>query len=349
MKIGLAMFPTDYAIAPAELGRLAEDHGFECLLFPEHTHIPASRRSPYPGGGELPPEYSHTHDPFVGLAFAAAATKKLLVGTGICLIPERDPIVTAKCVASLDQLSGGRFIFGIGGGWNVEEMENHGARYETRFQLMRERILAMKALWTQEEASFHGEYVNFDPVWSWPKPAQRPHPPILLGGESDYTLRRIVEYCDGAISTRRRTALGQIAATSAAKEPPTVLAAKSAPSSPAFCSKWRTASTQSRWLSSTLCPRSPPGNPGNDGTTTVRSPARASRNGTHRGNPPKPARKPSLGPSPFFHTRQEKPLTSTDSVSNSLTTASQSLAAAICPSPPHRGGEGGVRAEGVGG
>jgi probable F420-dependent oxidoreductase len=169
------------------------------LYVPEHTHIPTSRRSPFPGGGELPKKYSHTHDPFVGLSFAAAATKKLLVGTGICLIPERDPIVTAKCVASLDQLSGGRFIFGIGGGWNVEEMENHGARYETRFKLMRERILAMKALWTEEEASFHGEFVNFDPVWSWPKPAQRPHPPILLGGESDYTLRRIVEYCDGWI------------------------------------------------------------------------------------------------------------------------------------------------------
>jgi probable F420-dependent oxidoreductase len=147
----------------------------------------------------LPRKYSQTHDPFVGLSFAAAATKKLLVGTGICLIPERDPIVTAKCVASLDQLSGGRFIFGIGGGWNVEEMENHGARYETRFKLMRERILAMKALWSEEEASFRGEFVNFDPVWSWPKPAQRPHPPILLGGESDYTLRRIVEYCDGWI------------------------------------------------------------------------------------------------------------------------------------------------------
>ena len=135
----------------------------------------------------------------MGLSFAAAATKKLLLGTGICLIPERDPIVTAKCVASLDQLSGGRFIFGIGGGWNVEEMENHGARYSTRFKLMRERILAMKALWAQEEASFHGEFVNFDPVWSWPKPSQRPNPPILLGGETDYTLKRIVEYCDGWI------------------------------------------------------------------------------------------------------------------------------------------------------
>ncbi|HMD63808.1 MAG TPA: LLM class F420-dependent oxidoreductase [Stellaceae bacterium] len=199
MRVGVFYFPADYGINIAELARALEERGFASLYVPEHTHIPTSRRSPFPGGGELPKKYSHTHDPFVGLSFAAAATKKLLVGTGICLIPERDPIVTAKCVASLDQLSGGRFIFGVGGGWNVEEMENHGARYETRFKLMRERILAMKALWTQEEASFHGEFVNFDPVWSWPKPAQRPHPPILLGGESDYTLRRIIEYCDGWI------------------------------------------------------------------------------------------------------------------------------------------------------
>ena len=199
MRVGVFYFPTDYGINIAELARALEERGFGSLYVPEHTHIPISRRSPFPGGGELPKKYSHTHDPFVGLSFAAAATKKLLVGTGICLIPERDPIITAKCVASLDQLSGGRFIFGIGGGWNVEEMEDHGARYQTRFKLMRERILAMKALWTQEEASFHGEFVNFDPVCSWPKPTQRPHPPILLGGESDYTLRRIVEYCDGWI------------------------------------------------------------------------------------------------------------------------------------------------------
>jgi probable F420-dependent oxidoreductase len=192
-------FNPDYGIDIGELAAALEERGFASLYVPEHTHIPTSRRSPFRGGGELPKMYSHTHDPFVGLAFAAAATKKLLLGTGICLIPERDPIVTAKCVASLDQLSGGRFIFGIGGGWNVEEMENHGARYNTRFKLMRERILAMQALWTQEEASFHGEFVNFDPVWSYPKPAQKPHPPILLGGESDYTLRRIVEYCDGWI------------------------------------------------------------------------------------------------------------------------------------------------------
>src|SRR5579863_4545798 len=197
MHVGLYYFPTDYGIDIRELARAAEERGFDSLLLPEHTHIPKSRRTPYPGGGELPTAYSHTHDPFVALSFAAAATTKILLGTGICLIPQRDPIVTAKCVASLDQLSNGRFLFGIGGGWNVDEMENHGARYQTRFKLMRERILAMKALWTEEEAAFHGEMVNFDPVWSYPKPAQKPHPPILLGGESDHTLRRVAEFCDG--------------------------------------------------------------------------------------------------------------------------------------------------------
>jgi probable F420-dependent oxidoreductase len=201
MRVGIFYFNPDYGIDISELARELEERGFASLYVPEHTHIPISRRTPFPRGGDIhrTESYAHIHDPFVALSFAAAKTTKLLVGTGVCLIPERDPIVTAKCVASLDQLSAGRFIFGIGGGWNVEEMENHGARYDTRFKLMRERILAMKALWTQEEASFHGEFVNFDPVWSWPKPAQRPHPPILLGGESDYTLRRIVEYCDGWI------------------------------------------------------------------------------------------------------------------------------------------------------
>jgi probable F420-dependent oxidoreductase len=203
MRVGVFYFPTDYGIDIRELARAAEERGFESLLLPEHTHIPTSRRTPYPGGGELPKAYSHTHDPFVALSFAAAATRKILLGTGICLIPQRDPIVTAKSVASLDQLSNGRFIFGIGGGWNVDEMENHGARYETRFKLMRERILAMKALWTQEEAAFHGEMVNFDSVWLYPKPAQRPHPPILLGGSSEHTLKRVVEFCDGWLPIAR--------------------------------------------------------------------------------------------------------------------------------------------------
>jgi probable F420-dependent oxidoreductase len=197
MEIGVFYFPVDYGINIAELAAALEERGFESLFVPEHTHIPVSRKSPFPSGGEMPRRYAHTHDPFVALSFAAAATRKLLLGTGICLIPERDPIVTAKCVASLDQLSGGRVVFGIGGGWNVEEMENHGARYSTRFKLMGERILAMKALWTMDEAEYHGEMVDFDPVWSYPKPAQRPHPPILLGGETDYTLKRVVDYCDG--------------------------------------------------------------------------------------------------------------------------------------------------------
>jgi probable F420-dependent oxidoreductase len=197
MRVGVFYFPTDYGIDIAELARALEARGFDSLFVPEHTHIPVSRRTPFPGGGELPKRYSHTHDPFVALAFAAAATKKLLIGTGVCLVPQHDPIVTAKTIASLDLLSGGRFVFGIGGGWNVDEMENHGARHATRFKVMRERVLAMKALWTEDEASFHGEMVNFDPVWSYPKPKQRPHPPVLLGGESDHTLRRVVEFCDG--------------------------------------------------------------------------------------------------------------------------------------------------------
>jgi probable F420-dependent oxidoreductase len=197
MRVGAFYFPTDYGINMAELAKALEDRGFDSLFVPEHTHIPASRKSPFPGGGELPKRYSHTHDPFVGLSFAAAATKKLKLGTGILLVPQHEPIVTAKAIASLDQLSGGRFIFGIGGGWNVEEMENHGAKYQTRFKQMREHVLAMKELWTKDEASYDGEFVKFDRVWSWPKPAQKPHPPVILGGETDHTLRRVIEYCDG--------------------------------------------------------------------------------------------------------------------------------------------------------
>jgi len=197
MKLGVFYFPVHYGIEPVELGRALEERGFESLFLCEHTHIPVSRRTPFPAGGELPKRYIHTHDPFVALSFAATATKKLRLGTGICLVPQRDPIVTAKAVASLDVLSGGRFEFGIGGGWNREEMENHGAEYDTRFKLLRERVLAMKALWTEDEAAFHGKFVDFDPVWSYPKPKQKPHPPILHGGETDHTLKRVVEFCDG--------------------------------------------------------------------------------------------------------------------------------------------------------
>ncbi|MBV9757975.1 MAG: LLM class F420-dependent oxidoreductase [Alphaproteobacteria bacterium] len=197
MRVGAFYFPADYGIDIRELARALEARGFESLFVCEHTHIPVSRRTPFPGGGELPKRYIHTHDPFVALSFAASVTSKLLLGTGVCLVPQHDPIVTAKTIASLDQLSGGRFVFGIGGGWNVDEMENHGVRHATRFKQMREHVLAMKALWTEDEASFHGEFVDFDPAWSWPKPAQKPHPPILLGGESDLTLKRVVEFCDG--------------------------------------------------------------------------------------------------------------------------------------------------------
>lgn len=197
MDIGAFIFATGYTIAVDELARELEARGFESLFVPEHTHIPVSRKSPFPGGGDLPRQYWHTHDPFVSLSFAAAATQRLKLGTGICLIPQRDPIVTAKSVASLDMLSGGRFLLGMGGGWNVEEMEDHGAEYRTRFKLLRERVLAMKALWADEEAEFHGEFVDFDPCWAYPKPVQKPHPPLLLGGETDHTLRRVVEFCDG--------------------------------------------------------------------------------------------------------------------------------------------------------
>ncbi len=197
MNIGVCMFFTDYAIRIDELAREADARGFESLWVPEHTHIPTSRRTPFPGGSQLPKEYAHTFDPFVSLMAAAAATKRLRIGTGICLIIERDTIITAKEVASLDALSGGRFEFGIGGGWNAEEMENHGAVFATRFKKLREQVLAMKEIWTKDEAEFHGKLVNFDKIWSWPKPAQKPHPPVLLGGESAYTLQRVVDFCDG--------------------------------------------------------------------------------------------------------------------------------------------------------
>src|SRR6266851_6753222 len=197
MDIGICMFATDYAIRADELARAAEERGFESLFVPEHTHIPTGRRTPFPGGGQLPKEYSHTFDPFVSLMAAAAATTRLKIGTGICLIIERDTITTAKEVASLDLLSGGRFLFGIGAGWNAEEMENHGTEFKTRFKKMREQVLAMKEIWTKDEPTFKGEFVNFDPIWSWPKPVQKPGPPVLLGGESGHTLQRVVDFCEG--------------------------------------------------------------------------------------------------------------------------------------------------------
>ncbi len=197
MQFGVSIFNTDFSIRIDELAREVEGRGFESLWLPEHTHIPKSRKSPWPGGPNLPKEYWHTLDPFVALSAAAMATTRLKVGTGICLVVERDPITTAKEVASLDFLSNGRFLFGIGGGWNAEEMENHGTDFKKRWRVLRERILAMKEIWTKDEAEFHGEFVNFDPIWSYPKPVQKPHPPIYLGVNTPGARQRIVDYCDG--------------------------------------------------------------------------------------------------------------------------------------------------------
>jgi probable F420-dependent oxidoreductase len=194
MKYGVAMFPTDYAIPTDALARELEARGFESLWLPEHTHIPAIRKSPWPGGADLPRDYWHTLDPFVALGAAAAVTRTLMLGTGICLVIERDPIILAKEVASLDFISGGRVLFGIGGGWNAEEMEDHGTPFSDRWKILRERIAAMKAIWTQEEAQYHGKYVNFDKLWSYPKPVQKPYPPILMGGSGPHARQRAAEF-----------------------------------------------------------------------------------------------------------------------------------------------------------
>jgi probable F420-dependent oxidoreductase len=196
VQFGVIIFPTDYSIGIAELARAAENLGFESLWVTEHTHIPADRRTPWPGGAELPRHYWHTLDPFIALSTAAAVTTQLRLGIGVCLVIERDPITLAKEVASLDLVSNGRFLFGVGGGWNLEEMANHGTDPSRRWALLRERILAMKAIWTQEEAEYHGQLVNFDRIWQWPKPVQQPHPPIVVGGNGPHTLRRVIEYGD---------------------------------------------------------------------------------------------------------------------------------------------------------
>jgi probable F420-dependent oxidoreductase len=197
MKLAAAVFPTDETLAPGELAALVEERGFESLWFPEHTHIPASRETPYPAGGDLPSMYWRTLDPFVALTAAAIATTTLRVGTGICLVVQRDPIVTAKEVASLDLLSGGRFLFGVGAGWNREEMRDHGTDPRTRMKLMAERVEAMKAIWTQDEASYDGEFVSFDRIWSFPKPVQSPHPQIWVGGNGPTVEDRVLRFGDG--------------------------------------------------------------------------------------------------------------------------------------------------------
>ncbi len=196
MEFGVGYFPTHDSLGPDLVAALVEEHGQDALVFAEHTHIPASRETEHPAGIELPAKYSHTYDLFVSLTAAALATSRLRIGSGICLLIEHDPIVAAKAVASIDHLSGGRLDFGIGAGWNREEMRNHGTDPRTRMRLLGERIEACKAIWSQDEASFHGEFVNFDRIWSWPKPAQRPHPPILVGGSGPTVEDRVVAYGD---------------------------------------------------------------------------------------------------------------------------------------------------------
>ena len=205
MQFGAAMFFTDYSMTAPDLAQALEARGFESMWAPEHSHIPTSRRSPFQGGGELPKQYYDVMDPFVSLGAAAAVTKRIRLGTGVCLVIQRDTIQTALAVASLDQVSGGRFLFGIGGGWNAEEMEDHGTVFKTRFKKMREQIEAMQAIWTNDAAEYHGDLVNFDSMISRPKPVQKPHPPVIVGGAFPHAARRALRYGDGWIPNASRT------------------------------------------------------------------------------------------------------------------------------------------------
>src|SRR5438270_975762 len=211
MDVGAAIFFTDYSMGPAALGRALEERGFGSLWAPEHSHIPLSRRTPFPQGGELPKKYYDVMDPFVTLAAAATATTRLQLATGVCLVTQRDPIQTAKQVASLDHISGGRFIFGVGSGWNAEEMEDHGTAFATRHKLARERIEAMKVIWTEDAAAYHGEFVNFGPMAAWPKPVQKPHPPVIVGGAFPYGARRALRYGNGWMPIAGRPPHGDLA------------------------------------------------------------------------------------------------------------------------------------------
>jgi probable F420-dependent oxidoreductase len=254
MDFGIGYFPTHDAVSPGAFARLVEEHGHESLFFAEHTHIPASRATPTPGGGELPRKYSHTYDLFVALTAAAEATSTLRVGSGICLVVERDPITTAKEVASVDHLSGGRFEFGVGAGWNREEMANHGTDPRTRMRLMAERIEAMKAIWTQDEASYSGEFVNFDRIWSWPKPAQRPHPPVLVGGNGPTVLDRVLAFGDAWLPNYTRgDALDRVEELRARAERPIDLMVMGVPADSAVLERLRQAGCRRvvHWIPST--------------------------------------------------------------------------------------------------
>lgn len=197
MRFGVFTFNTDESMPPDELAVEIEGHGFESFFVPEHTHIPTDRRSPYPSGGPLPREYVRTYDPFVVLAVASAVTEELQLGFGICNVAERDPITTAKAVASLDRLSGGRVLFGVGAGWNREELRNHGTEPAERFEVLVERVEAMRTIWTEDEAAYRGEHVAFEPIWSYPKPVRRPHPPVLVGGSGATVFDRVLAVGDG--------------------------------------------------------------------------------------------------------------------------------------------------------
>ena len=210
MHFGAAMFFTEASMTPGELGPLLEERGFESLWVPEHSHIPVVRTKAFPGGTELPRPYYDIMDPFLVLTAAAVATKTLKVGTGVCLVQQRDPIQTAKLVASIDQISGGRFLFGVGSGWNAEEMEDHGTPFRSRHKIARERIEAMKVIWTETKAEYHGEFVNFDPMMAWPKPVQRPHPPVIVGGAFPYGARRAIRYGDGWVPHASRPEYGDV-------------------------------------------------------------------------------------------------------------------------------------------
>src|SRR5215813_2070089 len=197
MQYGVTMFPTEYAVGVITLARAVEERGFESLFLPEHMHIPVQRETSWMGGSFDPPrEYAHAMDPFVGLAAAAAVTTTLKLGTGVCLVVQRDPITLAKEVASLDTVSNGRFLFGVGAGWLREEIANHGTNPRTRWRLFGERMRAMQTIWDNDEAEFHGEFVNFDPIWSWPKPIQKPRPAVMLGGDVLPAIERVIEYAD---------------------------------------------------------------------------------------------------------------------------------------------------------
>ncbi|HEX3707561.1 MAG TPA: LLM class F420-dependent oxidoreductase [Mycobacteriales bacterium] len=208
MHVGVSLFATDLTNDIRDVARAAEDAGFESLWVAEHTHIPTSRATPYPNGGELPNEYSHTLDPFVSLAAAAAVTERLKIGTGICLVTERDPIVLAKEVASLDLISGGRFLFGVGSGWNAEEMADHGVAYDERWDVLRDRMKLMQSLWENDVASYDGPHAKVSESWQWPKPVQQPMQ-VLVGGSSKKSMRHAVEYGTGWIPMPSTTSFGE--------------------------------------------------------------------------------------------------------------------------------------------